>query len=120
VRATVAALAEVLGGERELTIARELTKKFETIVRMPLAEGVAWLAGDPNRERGEFVLLVDAPKPAAKEATAAPGDEALRWLAALAAELPPARAARIVAAMTGEPRDALYAHALDLRRRSPA
>jgi 16S rRNA (cytidine1402-2'-O)-methyltransferase len=116
VRATVAALAEILGGERELTIARELTKKFETIARMPLGEGEAWLAADANRERGEFVLLIDAPKSAARNATAEPSDHALRWLAALAAELPPARAARIVAAMTGEPRDALYARALELRK----
>ena len=50
----------LLGGERELVVARELTKKFETIARMPLAEAAAWLAADANRERGEFVLLVDA------------------------------------------------------------
>lgn len=116
VRATVAALAGILGGERELTIARELTKKFETIARMPLHEGEAWLAADANHERGEFVLLVDAPGRAPKDAAAEPSADALRWLAALAAELPPSRAARIVAAMTGEPRDALYARALALRR----
>ena len=44
VAATAAALADVLGGERELVVARELTKKFETITRMPLAEAVAWFA----------------------------------------------------------------------------
>ena len=115
VRASVAALAEALGGEREVVIARELTKKFEAIDRMPLAAAADWLAADANRTRGEFVLLVDAPAAAAAgDEAAAPSPDALRWLAALAAELPPSRAARIVAAMTGAPRDALYARALAL------
>ena len=117
VGATVAAMAEVLGGERELVVARELTKKFETIARMPLADAAAWVAGDPNRERGEFVLLVDAPPAPDKDAPAATvlSAGALRWLGALCAELPPARAARVVAAMTGESRDLLYASALALK-----
>ncbi len=54
-------LAAALGGERSLVVAREITKKFETIAQMTLAEASAWFAADPNRERGEFVLLVDAP-----------------------------------------------------------
>jgi len=82
---------------------------------MPLAAAADWLAADANRTRGEFVLLVDAPAAvAAGDEAAAPSPDALRWLEALAAELPPSRAARIVAAMTGAPRDALYAHALAL------
>ena len=48
-------------GERSLVVAREITKKFETIAQMTLAEASAWFEADPNRERGEFVLLVDAP-----------------------------------------------------------
>ena len=63
---------------------------------MPLGEAAAWLAADTNRERGEFVLIVDAPG-AAAIATVVPADAAA-WLDALARELPPARAARIVAA----------------------
>jgi 16S rRNA (cytidine1402-2'-O)-methyltransferase len=112
--ATLAALIDVLGGERELTVARELTKKFETIARLPLAEATGWLAADPNRGRGEFVLLVDAPKPQG-DAAPAPSPETERWLRALLDELPPARAARVVAAMTGEPRDRMYAMALALK-----
>jgi 16S rRNA (cytidine1402-2'-O)-methyltransferase len=117
VAATVEALADALGGERELTIARELTKKFETIARMPVAQGERWLAADANRTRGEFVLIVDAPPEQGRRDHAdAPSPEALRWLDALSTELPPARAARVVAAMTGEARDALYARALANKR----
>lgn len=115
VRATVAALAASLPGAREVVIAREVTKKFESIERMPLAAAADWLAADSDRTRGEFVLLLDiAPESGGSSQAAELSPEAERWLAALVAELPPARAARVVAAMTGIPRDALYARALAL------
>jgi len=110
VRSAVAALAEALDPGRDLVVARELTKAFETIARLPLRDASAWLAQDPNRERGEFVLIVDAPLP--RDVGAAIPAEALSWLDALAQELPPSRAAKIVAERTGAPRDALYARAL--------
>ncbi len=115
VRETVAELAQWLEGTRTLVIARELTKKFESIAAMPLADAADWLAGDPDRQRGEFVLIVDA-RPAADRPEAeriAPDVE--RWLALLAQELPPARLARIAAAVTGVPRDILYARAQRLK-----
>ena len=116
VGATIAALGETLGGERELTVARELTKKFEAIAQLPLADAPAWLAADPNRGRGEFVLLVDAPRKPPGEADApSPSPENDRWLRALLEELPPARAARVVAAMTGVSREILYARALAMK-----
>ena len=107
---TIGALAEALGGERAVVIAREITKKFETIVRMPLAEAAAWLDADPNRRRGEFVLVVDGPPGSAPadDAAAAPIDID-RLLRALAEELPPTRAARVAAEATGLARDVLYA-----------
>lgn len=55
---TVAALADGLPGERRLLIGRELTKRFEDIHECALADGVAWLKADANRQRGEFVLAV--------------------------------------------------------------
>jgi 16S rRNA (cytidine1402-2'-O)-methyltransferase len=114
VRATVAELAQALPGGRTLIVARELTKMFETIARVPLADAAAWLDADPNRQRGEFVLLVDAPT-AAADAPEALSADVERWLAALVDELPPARAARVAAAASGVPRAALYARALALK-----
>jgi 16S rRNA (cytidine1402-2'-O)-methyltransferase len=108
---TLGALAQALDGRRMVTVARELTKAFETIVTMPLADALAWLAADANRTRGEFVLIVDAPI----EQAAGAAVDADRLLAALLEELPPARAARVAAAVTDRPRDALYARALELR-----
>ena len=114
VRDTVAHLVEALGGERTLVVAREITKKFESITQTTLGEAREWFAADSNRERGEFVLLVDAPR-AADAATGDSSIDAGRLLAALVEELPPARAARVAAAATGLPRAALYAQALALK-----
>jgi 16S rRNA (cytidine1402-2'-O)-methyltransferase len=112
IAATLAELRGTLGGERALVVARELTKKFETIARMRLADAATWLAADRNRGRGEFVLIVDASPPAKRaNEDATINREVARWLEALVAELPPARAARVAAAVTGLPRDTLYARA---------
>ena len=107
---TVGELASTLGAERAVVIAREITKKFETIARMPLAEAATWLEADPNRTRGEFVLVVDvAAESAANDAVPETSLDVERLLRALADELPPARAARVAAAATGGNRDAFYA-----------
>ncbi len=117
VRETAAELAAALGPDRELVVARELTKAFETVSRLPLAQAADWFAGDAHRERGEFVLLVDAPRETSRgEGIPA---EAAAWLDALLRELPPARAARIVAERTGASRDALYERALGRREDGP-
>ena len=110
VRETVADLVELLDGARHIVFARELTKLFEQIAAMPLAEAPAWLAADANRERGEFVLLVSAPPP--REGMDA---ESERVLAALLAELPVKQAAKLAAEITGQPKNALYARALELK-----
>ena len=114
VRETVASLAQALGGERMLVIARELTKKFEAIERLPLAEAGAWLEQDTNRVRGEFVLVVDADKSVATAAAELTPDIE-RWLAALLVELAPSAAARVVAAASGVSRAVVYQRAAELK-----
>ena len=109
VAATLRQLIALLDPARSLTIARELTKTFETIVTLPLKDADAWVAADGNRERGEFVLIVDA-APASTPEREISG-EARRLLAVLLEELPPARAARVAAKITGMPRELLYEHA---------
>jgi 16S rRNA (cytidine1402-2'-O)-methyltransferase len=115
IRATVAQLAQELGEARRLVVAREVTKKFESITRMTLGEADAWFAADANRERGEFVLLVDAPPERIVRRLGEGAIDVRALLVALLAELPPARAARVAAQATGVPRDALYAQALTLK-----
>ena len=107
---TIDDLAARLEPQREIVVARELTKLFESIVRMPLAEAPAWLAADPNRSRGEFVLLVSAPPP-----PSGLSPEAERTLAALLAELPLKQAVKLAAQISGEARNRLYERALALK-----
>jgi 16S rRNA (cytidine1402-2'-O)-methyltransferase len=111
--ATVGALADMLGSERPLVIARELTKRFESIHRCRVGEAVAWLAADADRMRGEFVLIVGtAPAKTASSAESTANDAVLQ---ALLAELPLAQAVRLAATVTGAPRNVLYRRALALR-----
>lgn len=105
-------LVAVFGGARELVVARELTKLFEQIARMPLADAAAWFAADSDRQRGEFVLIVGAPV-AAQGVSA----EAGRLLRALMEELPLSKAARIVADLTNLPKKQIYDYALGLSPR---
>ena len=106
---TIAELTQSLGGARTIFIAREITKKFETLARLPLDGAAAWLDADPNRQRGEFVLVVDRPADKASEGDGTLPFDVHRLLEALAQELPPTRAARVAADATGLARDGLYA-----------
>lgn len=97
-------------GQRTLVIARELTKLFETVHSLPLGEGLAWLKADPNRQRGEFVLMLSGAP------VGADNGEAERVLKLLLAEgLPVKQAAKLASAITGAAKNALYDLALTLK-----
>ena len=108
VRATVRALLERFGGEREIVVARELTKKFEEVARMRLADAPAWFEAAPHREQGEFVLVLGPGE--AQAADAAEGERVLRLLME---KLPAGDAARLASRITGVPRNVLYRIALE-------
>ncbi len=112
---SLAAIAEIFGGEREVLIARELTKVFEQTVRLPLGEAVAWLNADPNHARGEFVLVMYPP---AEQVPVAVGlddaaEKVVRTL--VAAGLPTKQVAQIAQQLTDIPKDQLYQRALELK-----
>ena len=110
--ACLADLLEVCGPARMLTIARELTKRFEQIATLPLPQAAEWLAADAHRAQGEFVLIVHAAE-ADAGAAAGPDDPATTALLdALLESLSVRDAARVAAKVTGQPRDVLYALAL--------
>lgn len=108
---TVKALAEAFGPERQAVLARELTKTFETIKGAPLAELASWIAGDPNQQRGESVLLIEGldDKAIASEVTV----EAQRILRLLCTELPLKKAAALTAQITGVRKNKLYQWGLE-------
>lgn len=109
-------LCEVLGAQRRIVVARELTKVFEAVHVSTLGEIAAWLSEQENRRRGELVLIVSAGSmPAATQAA-----DACSTLRVLAKELPPAQAARLAARLTGAERSSLYDMAVELRAKSDA
>jgi 16S rRNA (cytidine1402-2'-O)-methyltransferase len=110
---TISDLAAVLEPERQIVIARELTKMFEQIARMPVADAPAWLRADENRKRGEFVLIVStAPRREGLDA------DIERVLKILAQELPTKQAAKLAAEITGHSKNELYERALLLKNGS--
>ncbi|MDQ5918727.1 MAG: rRNA (cytidine1402-2-O)-methyltransferase, partial [Pseudomonadota bacterium] len=94
-----------------IVIARELTKLFETIHACPLGEAMAWLEADANQQKGEFVLIVDAP--AASGGDDAEADRVLKLL--LDEGLPVKQAAKLAHAITGASKNELYDRALAQR-----
>ena len=104
VRDTLDDMVAVFGEDREALLARELTKRFETVRQAPLAQLCAFVRGDDNQRRGEVVLLV-AGRPRGEASLDAAAERLLRDHAA---ELPPKRAAAIVAQYTGLKKNALY------------
>lgn len=107
---SVEALAVAFGPERTVVFARELTKLFETIHACPLGEALEWLQADANRQRGEFVLLVEG---APEDADDGAGERVLRLL--LAEGLPVKQCAKLAAEITGASKNELYQKALALK-----
>jgi 16S rRNA (cytidine1402-2'-O)-methyltransferase len=107
----IEALAKALGvlGERRITVGRELTKQFEQIETVAAEDLAAWLAEKPERQRGEFALVVhDSP-------VAETSGEGLRVLQLLLPELPLKTAVKLAAEITGESKNVLYDQALMLK-----
>ena len=109
----VADCALVFGEDRPAVLARELTKTFETIRQLPLAELRDWIASDSNQQRGECVLLIAG---APKQESQALSDDALRVMQLLMAELPLKKAAQLAADITGARKNALYQWALEQKQ----
>lgn len=108
---SVADLAAALGPSRRLVIARELTKRYESIHDCDLGEAAAWLAGEPHRTRGEFVLIVTGAQPQAGTDLGA----ARNVLEVLLSELPVKQAVSLATRLTGGRRNELYDLALSMK-----
>jgi 16S rRNA (cytidine1402-2'-O)-methyltransferase len=107
IQETLQDLAERFGPDREIAIAREITKKFEEVARLPLGRALEWLSERRERQQGEFVLVL-APGAETRE----PGLDAERVLAVLLEAIAPSEAARLAAKITGRPKNELYRKAL--------
>lgn len=104
-------LAE-LAAERAITLCRELTKQFETVATLPAGSLPAWLQADPNRLRGEFVVVLHARGVPQEQAEGAHDP----LLQVLLRALPLKQAVSVAAEISGAPRNGLYSRALELKR----
>ena len=96
-------------GDRELTIGRELTKRFESIHTLACHDFLTWLNANDLNGKGEFVLAL-APLPVPDQAAT---DEAMmRTLRVLLAEVPLKTAVQLTVSLTGANKKAIYAAAL--------
>lgn len=107
--ASLADLCEGFGGERQATLAREISKKFETIRLMDLAHLQQFVRDDAQQQKGEFVLIVAGAEPVQDNA------ESERILGLLLEELPLKQAAALASKITGENKNRLYQKALQMR-----
>ncbi|MBD1555437.1 16S rRNA (cytidine(1402)-2'-O)-methyltransferase [Vibrio sp. S9_S30] len=103
-------MLEILGADREVVLARELTKTYETIQGMPLGDLISWIEEDDNRKKGEMVLLIHGYR---EQVTEAIPEEVTRTLSILTKELPLKKAAAMTAEIYNLKKNALYKWGLE-------
>ncbi len=104
IEAAIIDMAEVFGPGRLAAVCRELTKKFETVIRAPLAEISERIAADKNQTKGEFVVVVEGYGGSEEESMSA----ALNMASALLEYLPASQAARVAAKLNDVSRREVY------------
>ncbi|MFZ7275947.1 16S rRNA (cytidine(1402)-2'-O)-methyltransferase [Avibacterium endocarditidis] len=106
----LADMEKVFGAERYVVLARELTKTWETIHGDEVGALRQWVSEDPNRSKGEMVLIVEGNVNSEAESFS---PEAIKALILIAKELPLKKAAAIVADLYGYKKNALYQFGLE-------
>lgn len=114
IEALLSQLIDVCGPQRLSTLAREMTKVFETIHHASLADLQQFVRDDDNQRKGEFVLILQG---AVVEEGAGFSDEVelQRILRLLLAEMPLKQAVALAADITGAKRNRLYSMAVHNR-----
>ncbi|AXP61578.1 16S rRNA (cytidine(1402)-2'-O)-methyltransferase [Haemophilus influenzae] len=103
---TLEDMQAVLGEERYIVLAREMTKTWETITGNTIKNLREWLLEDPNRTKGEMVLIVEGKPKSDNNDEISP--QAVKALELIAEELPLKKAAAIVAELYGYKKNTLY------------
>lgn len=111
IKASLGDMIEIFGQEREATLARELTKRYETIRRSSLLELLDWVEQDPDQQKGEFVLLVHGSELKLDESL----ETARRSLVVLLPELPLKQAVNLTSKLSGAAKNIVYDMALALQ-----
>lgn len=110
--ATLQAMQAVFGAERLVTLARELSKTFETIRQLTLADMCVWVEQDSNQQRGEAVLVVQGLQQEKQDQLS---DDARRMVALLTSELSPNKVSKLVADYFQLSKKIVYDYILSLK-----
>lgn len=113
IRDLVDEIVEIIGSERPIALARELTKQYEQIWTGTAAEAAVAIQCGDVREKGEFVVMIEG---GADTGRGAGDEESRRVMAVLLRELAPGPAASIASELLGQPRKHLYEIALTLKK----
>jgi 16S rRNA (cytidine1402-2'-O)-methyltransferase len=105
-------MLECFGPGREITMARELTKTFETIMHATVAQLLAFVRNDAHQQKGEIVLVVAG----AQTEAGLVEPQALHTLKVLLADLPLKQACALAAQITGLKKNLLYEIALQMKQ----
>ena len=108
---TLEDMQAVLGEKRYVVLAREITKTWETITGDKIQSLRNWLSDDPNRTKGEMVLIVEGKPKSNNEEEISP--QAIKALTLISKELPLKKAAAIVSELYGYKKNALYQYGLE-------
>ena len=106
---------KIFGADREICIAKELTKSYESILKTTASELLAWLMQDPSRQKGEFVVLI-SPERQCGSGEEGISVEAKKLLKQLVPIMPIKQASQITSETFGESKNALYQFALELKQ----
>ncbi|WP_299798555.1 16S rRNA (cytidine(1402)-2'-O)-methyltransferase [uncultured Shewanella sp.] len=104
-------ISTAFGADRQIVMAREVTKTFETFLSGPVSEVLETVKSDPNQQRGEIVLMCHGYRSEQESEIAA---EVVNTLKLLADELPLKKAAAITGQIYGLKKNALYKYGLEI------
>ena len=109
----LAALTDMLfvfGEAREVCLAKELTKTFETILTTNIPNLISYIASDPNHQKGEFVLLISS---SGKKKQLELDQQLDNLLSVLCSEMGASKAAKLAAKITGIDKKYCYQRAIE-------
>lgn len=109
IRDCIADIAEVYAADRLITLARELTKKFEQVVRLPVSQLPGWMDADPVRQKGEFVLVIQgAPTGPEQQEIVITQTQLKQTIRQMLNEMPLKQVVAICTELSGLPKNSVY------------
>ncbi len=108
---TLADMLFVFGKDREVCLAKEITKTFETILTTNIPSLIDYISSDPSHQKGEFVILIS---PTAKKGKLEFDQQLDKLLPVLCSEMGPSKAAKLATKITGIDKKYCYQRAIEL------